>query len=66
MKYRSVLINDRRFLSTIYFRDESTFTLNNGPNVQNTRYWAQENPRVNIPTRTQYPQKIHKYLGWDF
>jgi hypothetical protein len=39
--------------------DESTFTLNNEPNVQNTRYWAQENPRVNIPTRTRYPQKIH-------
>jgi hypothetical protein len=51
--------NDRRFLSTICFTDESTFTLNNEPNVQNTRYWAQENPRVNIPTRTRYPQKIH-------
>jgi hypothetical protein len=35
------------FLSTICFTDESTFTLNNEPNVQNTRYWAQENPRVN-------------------
>jgi hypothetical protein len=46
--------NDRGFLSTICFTDESTFTLNNEPNVQNTRYWAQENPRVNIPTRTQF------------
>jgi hypothetical protein len=32
---------------------------NNEANVQNIRYWAQETPRVNIPTRTQYPQKIH-------
>jgi hypothetical protein len=23
------------------------------------RYWAQENPRVNILTRTQYSQNIH-------
>jgi hypothetical protein len=49
--------NDRRFLSTICFTDESTFTLNNEPNVQNTRYWAQENLRVNIPTR------IHIWAG---
>jgi hypothetical protein len=28
--------NDRRFLSTICFSDESTFTLNNEPNVQKT------------------------------
>jgi hypothetical protein len=55
--------NDRRFLSTICFTDESTFTLNNEPNVQNTRYWAQENLRVNIPTRNQYPQKIHIWAG---
>jgi hypothetical protein len=27
------------------------------------RYWAQENPRVNIPTRTQYPQKIDTWAG---
>jgi hypothetical protein len=55
--------NDRRFLSRICFTDESPFTLNNEPNVQNTRYWAQENPRVNIPTRTRYPQKIHIIKG---
>jgi hypothetical protein len=55
--------NDRSFLSTICFPDESTFTLNNEPNVQNTRYWAQENPRVNIPSRTQYPQKIPIWAG---
>jgi hypothetical protein len=40
-----------------------TFTLKNEPNVQNTRYWAQENPRVNILTRTRYPQKIHIWAG---
>jgi hypothetical protein len=55
--------NDHRFLSTICFIDESTFTLNNEPNVQNTQYWSQENLRVNIPTRTQYPQKIHIWPG---
>jgi hypothetical protein len=51
--------NDRRFRSTICFTEESTFTLNNEPNVQNTRYWAQEN----IPTTTQYPQKIQIWAG---
>jgi hypothetical protein len=56
MKYKS-------FLSTIRFTDESTFTLNNEPNVQNTRYWAQENPRVNIPTGTRYPKKNHIWAG---
>jgi hypothetical protein len=44
--------NYRRFLSTICFTDECTFTLYNEPNVQNMRYWAQENTRVNIHTRT--------------
>jgi hypothetical protein len=43
--------NDRRFLSAICCTDECTFTLNNEPNVQNTRYWAQKKTRVNIPTR---------------
>jgi hypothetical protein len=38
--------NDRRFLSAICFTDECTFTLNNEPNVQNTRYWAQENQEL--------------------
>jgi hypothetical protein len=42
--------NDRLFLLAIGFTDQCTFTLNNEPNVQNTRYWDQENP-----TRTQYP-----------
>jgi hypothetical protein len=55
--------NDRRFLSAICFTDECTFTLNNEPNVQNTRYWAQENPRFNISIRTQYPQKINIGAG---
>jgi hypothetical protein len=62
-KFSNLCANDRRFLSTICFTDESTFTLNNEPNVQNTRYWAQENLRVNIPTRTQYPQKVHIWAG---
>jgi hypothetical protein len=56
-------IQERANVSTICFPDESTFTLNNEPNVQNTRYWSQENPRVNIPTRTRYLQKIHIWAG---
>lgn len=55
--------NDRSFLSSICFTDESTFTLNNEPNVQNSRYWAQENPHCYISTRTQYPQKINIWAG---
>jgi hypothetical protein len=56
-------MQERRFLSTICFTDEFTFTLNNEPNVQNTRYWAQENLRVNFPTKSEYPQKIHIWVG---
>lgn len=55
--------DDRRFLSSICFTDECTFTLNNEPNVQNTRYWSQENPRINISTKTQYPQRINIWAG---
>lgn len=54
---------NRDFLAHICFSDESTFTLNNEPNSQNTRIWANENPRFRIPTRTQYPQKINVWCG---
>lgn len=54
---------DRTFLSRICFTDECTFTLNNEPNVQNTRYWAVDNPRKSVSTRTQYPQKINLWAG---
>jgi hypothetical protein len=54
---------DENFLSSIilFYRWMyiSTFTLNNDPNNQNTRYLSQENPRINLTTRTQYPQKIN-------
>lgn len=43
--------------------DECTFTLNNEPNRQNDRYWYDENPRINLATRTQYPQKINIWAG---
>jgi hypothetical protein len=56
--------NDRRFLSAICFTDECTFTLNNEPNVQNTRYWAQENPRVKFLLELSILKKL--ILGWDF
>lgn len=54
---------DEHFLSSICFTDESTFTLNNEPNTQNTRYWSIENPRQVVATRTQYPQKINILAG---
>lgn len=54
---------DRDFLPSICFTDECTFTLNNEPNVQNDRHWALENPRLNVTTRTQYPQKINIWAG---
>lgn len=54
---------DRYFLPSICFTDECTFTLNNEPNAQNTRHWAQQNPRLQLLTRTQYPQKINIWAG---
>lgn len=54
---------DRDFLSAICFSDECTFTLNNEPNCQNCRLWSQDNPRFNLQTRTQYPQKINVWAG---
>lgn len=54
---------NRDFLRSICFTDECTFTLNNEPNTQNTRYWAQENPRLVFETRTQFPQKINIWAG---
>lgn len=54
---------DPNFLSSICFTDECTFTLNNEPNTQNTRHWAQENPHISFSTRTQYPQKINIWAG---
>jgi hypothetical protein len=58
---------DENFLSSIilFYRWMyiSTFTLNNDPNNQNTGYLSQENPRINLTTRTQYPQKINVWAG---
>lgn len=55
--------NNRDFLKNICFTDECTFTLNNEPNVQNCRYWSQENEHRLVHTRTQYPQKINVWAG---
>lgn len=55
--------NNRDFLGNICFTDECTFTLNNEPNVQNCRYWSQENEHRLVLTRTQYPQKINVWAG---
>ncbi|KAF2882442.1 hypothetical protein ILUMI_23724 [Ignelater luminosus] len=54
---------DRDFLSSICFTDECTFTLNNEPNCQDCRFWCQENPNLNVQSRTQYPQKINVWAG---
>ena len=53
---------DREFLN-ICFTDECTFTLNNEPNVQNFRYWSQENEHRFLSTHTQYPQKVNVFVG---
>jgi hypothetical protein len=50
--------NDRRFLLLICFTDECAFTLNNELNLQTT-----QNRKLNIPTRTRYPQKINIWAG---
>jgi hypothetical protein len=50
---------DENFLPSICFTDECIFTLNNEPNIQNTRYLSEENARINLTTRAQYPQKIN-------
>lgn len=55
--------NDRLFLRNICFSDEATFTLHNEPNVQNFRYWSQENEHVLVHSRTQYPQKVNVWAG---
>lgn len=55
--------NDRDFLRNICFTDESTFTLNKEPNVQNFRYWSLQNEHRLACTRTQYPQKLNIWAG---
>lgn len=55
--------DDRNFLLNICFSDESSFTLHNEPNRQDTRYWAQQNPHNVVATRTQYPQKVNVWAG---
>ena len=52
--------NNRDFIRNICFTDESTFTLNNEPNIQN---WRRENEHRLVHTRTQYPQKVNVWAG---
>lgn len=55
--------DDSEFLKNVCFTDECTFTIHNEPNRQNCRMWANENPRLNLMTRSQYPQKINVWAG---
>lgn len=55
--------DDRDFLSSIIFTDESSFTLHNEPNTQNNRMWASENPHRVFHGRTQYPEKVNVWAG---
>jgi hypothetical protein len=50
-------------ISNILFTDECSFTLNNEPNIQNTRQWAQENPHLLTQSKTQYPQRVNVWAG---
>lgn len=54
---------DNHFLETICFSDETTFTINGEPNVQNYRYWDTDNPRLAIDNHSQYPQKLNVWAG---
>jgi len=51
------------FLSNVLFCDESTFHLNRSHNKSIVRYWSRKNLRVNIPTRTQFQQKLNVWTG---
>lgn len=55
--------NDNNFIKRICFSDESSFTLNGEPNVQNTRVWSQNNPRGYLALRSQWPRKVNVWLG---
>lgn len=55
--------NDLNFLSRVLFTDESTFYLQHSHNSAVVRYWSRENLHLNIPTRTQYPQKLNVWIG---
>lgn len=55
--------DDPNFLSNILFTDESTFYLHGHLNPAVTRYWSRTNLHVNVPKRTQYPQKRNVCAG---
>ena len=44
MSALEMIDEDPDFVRKIIFTNESSFTLQYAPNVQNTRYWTQENP----------------------
>lgn len=55
--------NNPRFVSSIIFSDEATFSLNGAVNRHNCRYWSQNNPHWMEELHTQYPQKINVWAG---
>jgi hypothetical protein len=56
-------VNPRRKLFVFYLFYRRMHIYVKEPNTQNTRYSSQENPCVNLTTRTQYPQKINVWAG---
>lgn len=54
---------DPDLFRNILFTDESSFTLNHGPNRQNTRVWSQTIPYESYASHTQYPRKVNLWAG---
>lgn len=55
--------NNRRFIASVFFTDESTFT-NRGPiNLQNMHYWAPENPHWLREVDHQRPWSVNVWCG---
>lgn len=57
------IIQDPDLIHKTCFSDECVFFLDGRMNTQNSRYWAQENPREFYESRSQYPQKLNVWAG---
>lgn len=56
-------LNSRKFLASVMFSDEATFTTNGVVSSQNARYWASENPNWVINCKSQYSVKVNVWCG---
>lgn len=56
-------LQNRRFLKSVLFSDEATFTTNGVFSSQNARHWAVENPEWIVNCKRQYSFKINVWCG---